>query len=54
VATRFRRMEERGKVSRWELGDDYVRHWQDALQSNMERLTPVLSSLFRCEIVRND
>jgi hypothetical protein len=54
VATRFRRMEERGKVSRWELGDAYVRRWQDVLQSNMERLTPVLTSLFRCEIVRND
>jgi hypothetical protein len=54
VATRFRRMRERGKVSRWELGEDYTRRWQDVLQSNAERLKPVLMSLFRCEIVRND
>jgi hypothetical protein len=54
VATRFRRMEERGKVSRWELGDAYVRRWQDVLQSNAELLKPVLTSLFRCETVRND
>jgi hypothetical protein len=54
VATRFRRMEERGKVSRWELGDDYTRRWQQVLQANAERLKPVLTSLFRCEIIRND
>jgi hypothetical protein len=54
VAIRFERMKKRGKVSRWELGDAYVHRWQDVLQSNMERLTPVLTSLFRCEIVRND
>jgi len=53
VATRFHRMQERGKVSRWELGDAYVRRWQDVLQSNTQRLKPVLTSLFRCEIVRN-
>jgi cytidylate kinase len=54
VATRFRRMEERGKVSRWELGDAYVRHWQDVLQSNVTGLKPVLQSLFACEIVHNE
>jgi hypothetical protein len=54
VTTRFRRMRERGKISRWELGEDYTRRWQDVLQSNAERLKPVLTSLFRCEIVRND
>lgn len=54
VATRFRRMKERGKVSRWELGEDYTRRWQDVLQANAERLKPILTSLFRCEIVRND
>jgi hypothetical protein len=54
IATRFERMKRRGKVSRWELGDDYVRRWQDVLQTNMGLLTPVLTSLFHCDIVRND
>jgi hypothetical protein len=54
LATRFTRMQARGKVSRWELGEAYTKHWQDILETNAAALKPILMARYACEIQRND
>jgi hypothetical protein len=53
-ATRLARMQARGEVSRWELGDDYVKRWQQTLETNAAELKAILSADFRCLVRRND
>lgn len=52
--TRFKRSEGRGKVSRHEFGEDYVKRWQDVLDTNATAMKVILTAMFAIQIIRND